>query len=237
MVLTKKVYKTPYELWYDKVPNLSYLKVWGCETLVKRDTPDKLEQRSFNCIFIRYLKETMGYYFYFPPKNKIVVARYVEFLEKKLISQEASGRTVKLKEIQDKDTSPYENTSEIPMDVEGFKPPQEEVVLVCRSVRTHRAPNRLCLNVKVEEHSLGDLNKPAKYKAVRLDLESDKWLDVVNAEMQSVKDNQVWCLVDLPPNGKIVRSKWLFKKKLILMALYIPIKLVLSQRSLLNLCV
>ncbi|GJZ18003.1 retrotransposon protein, putative, ty1-copia subclass [Tanacetum coccineum] len=42
MVPTKKVDKTPYELWYGKVPNLSYLKVWGCEALVKRDTPDKL---------------------------------------------------------------------------------------------------------------------------------------------------------------------------------------------------
>ncbi|GJW24683.1 zinc finger, CCHC-type containing protein [Tanacetum coccineum] len=47
MVPTKKVDKTPYELWYGKVPNLSYLKVWGCEALVKRDTPDKLEQRSY----------------------------------------------------------------------------------------------------------------------------------------------------------------------------------------------
>ncbi|GKA17005.1 retrotransposon protein, putative, ty1-copia subclass [Tanacetum coccineum] len=46
MVPTKKVDKTPYELWYGKVPNLSYLKVWGCEALVKRDTPDKLQQRS-----------------------------------------------------------------------------------------------------------------------------------------------------------------------------------------------
>ncbi|GJS24950.1 zinc finger, CCHC-type containing protein [Tanacetum coccineum] len=42
MVPTKKVDKTPYELWYGKVPNLSYLTVWGCEALVKRDTPDKL---------------------------------------------------------------------------------------------------------------------------------------------------------------------------------------------------
>ncbi|GKF04128.1 retrotransposon protein, putative, ty1-copia subclass, partial [Tanacetum coccineum] len=42
MVPTKKVDKTPYELWYGKVPNLSYLKVWGCEVLVKRDTLNKL---------------------------------------------------------------------------------------------------------------------------------------------------------------------------------------------------
>ncbi|GKC20872.1 retrotransposon protein, putative, ty1-copia subclass [Tanacetum coccineum] len=27
-----------------------------------------------------------------------------------------------------------------------------------------------------------------------------------------MKDNQDWCVVDLPPNGKSVRSKWIFKK-------------------------
>nr|GFB76768.1 hypothetical protein [Tanacetum cinerariifolium] len=31
MVPTKKVDKTPYEIWHGKAPNLSYLKVWGCE--------------------------------------------------------------------------------------------------------------------------------------------------------------------------------------------------------------
>ncbi|GJY24301.1 retrovirus-related pol polyprotein from transposon TNT 1-94 [Tanacetum coccineum] len=217
MVPTKKVDKTPYELWYGKVPNLSYLKVWGCEALVKRDTPDKLEQRSVKCIFIGYPKETMGYYFYFLPENKIVVARYAEFFEKRLISQEISGRAVDLKEIQEEeDTTPSEITSNIPQEVEGFEPPQppqEEVIPIRRSERTHRAPNRLCLNVEVEEHSLGDLNEPTSYKAAMLDSESNKWIDAMNAEIQSMMDNMVWVLVDLPPGCKTVRSKWLFKKK------------------------
>ncbi|GJY98287.1 retrotransposon protein, putative, ty1-copia subclass [Tanacetum coccineum] len=217
MVPTKKVDKTPYELWYGKVPNLSYLKVWGCEALVKRDTPDKLEQRSVKCIFIGYPKETMGYYFYFPPENKIVVARYAEFFEKRLISQEISGRAVDLEEIQEEeDTTPSEITSNIPQEVEGFEPPQppqEEVIPIRRSRRTHRAPNRLCLNVEVEEHSLGDLNEPTSYKAAMLDSESNKWIDAMNAEIQSMMDNMVWVLVDLPPGCKTIRSKWLFKKK------------------------
>ncbi|GKC66424.1 retrotransposon protein, putative, ty1-copia subclass [Tanacetum coccineum] len=134
MVPTKKVDKTPYELWYGKVPNLSYLKVWGCETLVKWDTPEKLQQRSVKCIFIGYPKETMGYYFYFPPENKIVIARYAEFFEKNLITQEVSGRTIDLEEIQDEDTSPSKITREIPMEVKGFKPPQEEVIPIRRKV-------------------------------------------------------------------------------------------------------
>nr|GEZ75911.1 putative retrotransposon Ty1-copia subclass protein [Tanacetum cinerariifolium] len=31
--------------------------------------------------------------------------------------------------------------------------------------------------------------------------------------MQSIKDNQVWHLVDLPPDGRIVGSKFLFMEK------------------------
>ncbi|GJS20117.1 retrotransposon protein, putative, ty1-copia subclass [Tanacetum coccineum] len=104
----------------------------GCEALVKRDTPDKLQQRSIKCIFIGYPKETMGYYFYFLPENKIIVARYAEFLEKNILSQEISRRAKELKETQDKDTSPSENTSNIPMEVEGFEPPQEEVIPIRR---------------------------------------------------------------------------------------------------------
>ncbi|GJZ61166.1 retrotransposon protein, putative, ty1-copia subclass, partial [Tanacetum coccineum] len=53
MVPTKKVEKTPYEVWHGQAPKLSYLKVWGCETLVKRDTltkPDMLEPMSINLI-------------------------------------------------------------------------------------------------------------------------------------------------------------------------------------------
>ncbi|GKC70259.1 retrotransposon protein, putative, ty1-copia subclass [Tanacetum coccineum] len=143
--------------------------------LVKRDTPDKLEQRSVKCIFNGYPKEMMGYYFYFPPENKIVVARYVEFFEKRLINQEISGRAVDLEEIQEQeDTSPSEITNNIPQEVEGFGPPAQE-----------------------EE----------------IPIQSNKWIDAMNAEIQSMMDNKVWVLVNLPPSCKTVGSKWLFKKK------------------------
>ncbi|GJX71857.1 zf-CCHC domain-containing protein [Tanacetum coccineum] len=60
------------------------------------------------------------------------------------------------------------------------------------------------VNLKVEEHSLGEFNEHANYKATLSYIEFDKWLDVMNADMQSMKDNQVWCLVDLPPDAKTV---------------------------------
>ncbi|GJY22607.1 retrotransposon protein, putative, ty1-copia subclass [Tanacetum coccineum] len=105
-------------------------------------------------LYVGYPKETMCYYFYFPPENKIVVVRHAKFLEKNLISQEVNGRPVEHKEIQDEDTPPSENTSKNLVEPEGFKPLQEDVALL-RSL----------------------------------------------------------ALGYLPPNGKNVGSKWLFKKK------------------------
>ncbi|GKD71709.1 hypothetical protein Tco_1325799 [Tanacetum coccineum] len=116
MVPTKKVEKTPYELWHGKVPNLSYLK------------------------------ERMGYYFYYPPENKIFIARFADFNGNGLITQEAS-------------------------------------------------------------RSIGIVENPLAIKLHYQILNLDKWLEAINTEMQSIKDNNVWSLVDLPPNGKTVGIK------------------------------
>nr|GEW77585.1 retrovirus-related Pol polyprotein from transposon TNT 1-94 [Tanacetum cinerariifolium] len=94
MVPTEKFEKKPYEVWHGQAPKLSYLKVSGCEALVKRDTltkPDKLEPRSIKCIFIGYPKETIGYSFHYPPENKVLVAQNAKFIKNSLITQEASG--------------------------------------------------------------------------------------------------------------------------------------------------
>ncbi|GJV40946.1 hypothetical protein Tco_1419386 [Tanacetum coccineum] len=104
------------------------------------------------------------------------------------ITQEASGSREDLKIIQEQDTHPSIDTSsnheEDDLEIDE---PQSDII-------------SLFVN-------------PNNYKAALLDPESDKWLNAMNVEMQSMKDNEVWDLVKLPPNGKTVGSKWLFKKK------------------------
>ncbi|GKB94398.1 zinc finger, CCHC-type containing protein, partial [Tanacetum coccineum] len=114
MVPTKKVKKTSYEVWHGQAPKLSYLKVWGYEALVERDTltkPDKLDPRSIKCIFVGHLKEKIGYSFYYPPENKVLIARNAEFLKNSLITQEVSGSLEDLEIIQEEDTHPSIDTS------------------------------------------------------------------------------------------------------------------------------
>ncbi|GJX54902.1 hypothetical protein Tco_0284799 [Tanacetum coccineum] len=143
------------------IPKLSYLKVWGCETLVKRDTltkPDKLEPRSIKCIFVGYPKETMRYYFYYPPENKVYVARNAKFFENSIITQEASGSLEDLKIIQEEDTHPFIDISlNLEDDDQEIDEPQSDINPIRKSSRTRRPTDRLCLYVDAEEHELGDL--------------------------------------------------------------------------------
>nr|GFA12555.1 hypothetical protein [Tanacetum cinerariifolium] len=191
--LLDMVEKTPYEVWHGKVPKLSYLKVWGCEALVKRDTltkPDKLEPRSIKCIFVGYPKETMGYSFYYPPENKVIVARNAEFLENSLIDQEASGSQEDVEIIQEENTHHSLDTS-LNQEEEDLEidEPQSDIVPIRRSTRTRHASDRMCLYIDAEEHELGDLGEPANYKAALLDPESEKWLNAMNMTTSSTNNS------------------------------------------------
>nr|GEV20446.1 hypothetical protein [Tanacetum cinerariifolium] len=159
----------------------------GYDAFVKRDTltkPDKLDPRSFKCIFIGYPKETMGYSFYSPSENKVFVARNAEFFESKLLDLKASGSVEDLKLIQEEDTNPFVDTSlNHEEDDQEIDEPQSDINPIRKSFRTRCGPDCMCLYIDAEGHELGDL----------------------------VDD--VWVLVELPPNARTVGSKWLFKKK------------------------
>ncbi|GJV05616.1 retrotransposon protein, putative, ty1-copia subclass [Tanacetum coccineum] len=202
------------------------------KAFVKHDTltkPDKLDPRSFKCIFIGYPKETMGYSFYSPSENKVFVARNAEFFESKLLDLKASGSVEDLELIQEEDTNPSVDTSlNHEEDDQEIDEPQSDINPIRRSTRTRRPTDRLCLYIDTEEHELGDLGEPANYKAALLDPESKKWLDAMNVEMQSMKDNDVWVLVELPPNARTVGSKWLFKKKTLDMVVLEPIRILIA---------
>nr|GEY16742.1 hypothetical protein [Tanacetum cinerariifolium] len=165
----------------------------GCEAFVKRDTltkPDKLDPRSFKNIFVGYSKKTMGYSFHNPSENKVFVARNAEFFESKLLDLKASGSVEDLELIQEEDTTPPVDTGlDHEEDDQEIDEPQSDINPIRKSSRTRRTPDRMCLYIDTEEHELGDLGEPANYKAALMDPESKKWLDAMNVDMQSMKDN------------------------------------------------
>ncbi|GKE17477.1 zinc finger, CCHC-type containing protein, partial [Tanacetum coccineum] len=110
--MSGKMARKPYTHQVERPKDL--LGLIHTDALVKRYTltmPGKLEPRSIKYIFIGYPKETMGYSFYYPPENKVLVARNAEFLENNHITQEASKSIKDLEIIQEEDTHPSIGTS------------------------------------------------------------------------------------------------------------------------------
>nr|GFA99168.1 hypothetical protein [Tanacetum cinerariifolium] len=201
MVPIKRVERIPYQTWHGKAPKLSYFRVWGCEALVKRDTPDKLDPRSINLT----LQEASG-------SHGLL---------------ETSGSDVGLELIQEDDTQPSNNTRKRHSGVEPTEvEPYSVEIPIRRFRRISQAPDKYGFYVDAEEHDIGDLDKPLNYKVALSYPKFNKWLDAMNTEMQSMKDNQVWCLVDLPTNVEPLGVNGFSRKRLTWMAMYTPLKLV-----------
>jgi len=68
---------------------------------VKHIVSENLEVKSDNCKFMRYSKESVGYYFYHPVKQNVFVLRYATFLDKKqIVLERSSERKIKRNEVQ-----------------------------------------------------------------------------------------------------------------------------------------
>ncbi|KAJ9541345.1 hypothetical protein OSB04_027851 [Centaurea solstitialis] len=237
---TKSVEKTPYELWKGKKPKMSFLKIWGCEVYVKRPTSEKLKPKSDKCFFVGYPKTTVGYYFYNPEENKVFVARNGKFLEEKFLSSGNTRKEVDLQVVDEENTTPIVEPEIQHENVEPQSEPIEEVQTqdLRRSNRVRQEPDRY-LGFLVSQDS-GDLSEPISYGEAVSGSESEQWQEAMKAEMQSMYDNQVWELTDLPQfrigssignrillsaayvcasgsqqpqHCKVVGDKWVFKKK------------------------
>ena len=213
---SKSVETTPYELGFGKKPKLSFLKVWGSDTYVKRLEPDKLEPKSEKCVFIGYPKETVGYTFYHRSEGKIFVAKNGSFLEKEILSKEVSGRKVELDEVIVPSLKLEISTSEKSVPVMPT-PTREEVndddhetsdqvtTEPRRSTRARSATE--WYGNPVLEVMLLDHDEPTNYEEAMMSLDSAKWLKAMKSQMGSMYENKVWTLMDLPDDRQAIENK------------------------------
>nr|GEY75333.1 zinc finger, CCHC-type [Tanacetum cinerariifolium] len=92
--LNKNSKQTPYEIWTKKVPNLTYLEIWGCRAVVRLTEPKmkNLGEKGIGCIFIGYAEHSKCYKFYviepndYVSVNSIIESRDVIFDEERFTS-------------------------------------------------------------------------------------------------------------------------------------------------------
>ncbi|KAK8574323.1 hypothetical protein V6N13_016124 [Hibiscus sabdariffa] len=196
-------------MWTGKSPNMSFMRIWGCKAYVEHQMSSKLEPKSQKCTFVGHPKETKGYYFY--NENKVFVARTRVFLEKEFLTNQGKGRNIELKEVQQQVIEP--EVEEVSQAVEENSTDLETQPLR-RSTRERHEPERYGFLVTTHgDFILVDQDEPKTYQEAVSSSDSEKWLEAMRSEMDSMSDNQVWTLVEPPEGVKPIGCKWVFKKK------------------------
>ncbi|KAK9018647.1 hypothetical protein V6N11_001617 [Hibiscus sabdariffa] len=83
-----------------------------------------------------------------------------------------------------------------------------------RSTRQRHEPERY--GFLITSHGdviLVDQDEPKTYQETVSSRDSEKWLETMRSEMDSMSNNQVWTLVEPPEGIKPIGCKWVFKKK------------------------
>ena len=80
-----------------------------------------------------------------------------------------------------------------------------------RSNRARSAPE--WSSTPILEVMLLDHDEPTNYEEAMMSPDSGRWLEAMKSEIESMYENKVWTLVDLPDDRQAIENKWIFKRK------------------------
>ena len=210
---------TPYEKLKGNKPDVKLLRSFGCVAYshIPNDERQKLDAKGRKCILLGYGAETKGYRLYDSMKKTVFFSRNVVFNEtERHCDIENSNNQPLLSDTDDTeppiefesleiDTTENESTELVD---EVHAAPPDILNENRHSTRQRRAPDHYGEWVTLAS------NEVSSYKEAINSSEKDDWIKAMGKEMESMKTNKVWNLVNLPNDKKSVGCKWVYKKKL-----------------------
>jgi len=215
-------YKTPFEIFFGKKPNISNLKLYGSKVFarvpeVKRIS--KWDRKADVGILVGY--EQFGYRVLID--NKIIVARHVEFVneyenligfkgadksdEESVISvDENSEPNEKIeKEINSKKTRKLSNKS----DGNGFDRENE----IRKSARERKKDRYGQINTNYIYVNVVSADSPMTYKEALKSNDHDLWKEAMDREINCLNKNKTGQIVKKPKDKRVLDLKWVFTNK------------------------
>ena len=183
---------TPYEAWTSLKPTVNHFRIFGCDTFVHipKDERHKLDSKSKKCIFLGYGEQTKGYRLYDPEKKRILYSRDVKFNEKEKEAKDSSDQYIDGHielDFSDNTGESYEPLIETVHENREMAPR--------RSQRQRKTPDFYGIRVNVRSKKPCE---PATIEEATNCSETTEWMQAMEKEMKSPKQNNVWELVELP---------------------------------------
>nr|GEV48098.1 zinc finger, CCHC-type [Tanacetum cinerariifolium] len=191
--------KTPYEALYNRKPNLENLRIFGCTAYAKITIThlQKLDDRSIHVIYLGVEEGSKAYRLYDPKGKRKHVSRDEPITTlKSPITPQTYTYNPNLEE-EDATISSLKNSEN------GFDD---------TPVRGFKDLNKIYENARIVETEslLFTKEEPHNYKEASTD---KKWIEAMEAELDSINKSNTWTLTTLPTNHKAIGLKWVFKTK------------------------
>ncbi|GJX83422.1 zinc finger, CCHC-type containing protein [Tanacetum coccineum] len=186
-VPNKRIKTTPYELWYKKQPNLSFLRVWGCRVVVRLPDPKRktLGKKGIDCIFVGYAEHSKAYRLYvIEPNDSVSINSIIESRDAIFDENHFFSIPRPMDIIPNSDKSQTDDHSN---DVPSETPEPRRVL-------------RRILEPIMKQCNLGML--------------LSFWKEAFDDEIGSIMENNTWVLSDAPLGCKPLGCKWIFKRKM-----------------------
>ena len=203
-----KEHLTPYECWYNRKPNVSHLRVFGCTAYahVPSSERKKLDEKAEKLRFVGYSKNSKGYRLFNEATRQLVTRRDVTFNETDFIShtKEVDTQIVESEQIESEETvgDDSDRQTEVNQTEESR-----------RSERQRQPPVRFgydeyadTMTVEHEVHHVAynvcQIIEPRTMEEALTSEYSKEWKAAADSEYKSLMENETWDLVELPDGEK-----------------------------------
>ena len=201
--------KTPHELYFNEIPDLGHMRPFGCVVYAlipkkRRPKLSKFLSRSNRGIFIGYVSSTSWRY-YDLERKCFDESHDLQFMETVFPGADEFSHLPPIASQDEDAIFGVERQTVAPPSVAKSVPP---VIYDMVVVEPPPALQALAVQVQVQRNS-----EPTNFDDAVSRRDGSMWIEAMHAELQSLEDNNVWELCELPPGRNVIGTKWVFKIK------------------------
>jgi len=205
--------------------------VFGCVAYahVPKERRGKLDDKSENCIFTGYNKKSKAYKLYNPITKKTIISKDVVFKEQ----EPWNGTIEKIVDAQVPLTE-EDDVAKNEQQESQVKTPNRDTPTRTPRFSEEHGSSRRSIDLDSSNNQLGDESRNGRRKMRTLEdtyddlnvssnfallsfqpslfeeaIRDENWVQAMDEEIEAIKENDTWDLVDLPRDKNIIGVKWM----------------------------
>ncbi|MBW0549853.1 hypothetical protein O181_089568 [Austropuccinia psidii MF-1] len=222
---------SPFSLWSSTPSPIKRLKTFGCQAFIlvhKNKREWKLSPTSEEGILLGFVNDNSAYKFLRLRDKAVIITGNALFVEDKFpsldntsnvptcsrwveLGQEEDNTFFDCEEAESKETVDFDQINETLPPIEQSQIPEDPAS--CSPDGDLNAHNILLYSRRPKTFIASSTDVPASYSKAISGNKSSLWIEAISKELDSMKRLEVWDVIPLKEDFKLVGTTWVFKLK------------------------